>query len=77
MKRRARNCGLIATRPRIELLRMSGALGTAEMPMTQNDFEKWATWAQNEADRIDTVKNGTIAQPIEEQSESTRKRDSP
>jgi hypothetical protein len=76
MKRRARNFGLIATSPRIELLRI-GALGTAEMPMTQNDFEKWATWAQNEADRIDTVKNGTIAQPIEEQSESTRKRDSP
>jgi hypothetical protein len=56
---------------------MSGALGTAEMPMTQNDFEKWATWAQNEADRIDPVKNGTIAPAIEEQSESTRKRDSP
>jgi hypothetical protein len=45
---------------------MSGPLGTAEMPMTQNDFEKWATWEQNEADRIDPVKNGTIAQAIEE-----------
>lgn len=46
-------------------------LRAAEMPITQNDFEKWATWAQNEADRIDPVKNGTIAQAIEEHFESS------
>lgn len=33
-----------------------------EMPIAQADFEKWATWAQREADRIDPLKNGTIAQ---------------
>jgi hypothetical protein len=41
-------------------------LRTTEMPVAQNDFEKWAYWAQSEADRIDPVTNGTIAQAIEE-----------
>jgi hypothetical protein len=46
-------------------------LRTAEMPITQNEFEKWATWAQNEADRIDPVKNGTIAHAIKEHFEGS------
>jgi hypothetical protein len=32
--------------------------------MLQSDFDKWAHWALQEADRIDPLKNGTIAQAI-------------
>jgi hypothetical protein len=45
-------------------------LRAAEMPITQTDFDKWATWAEQEADRIDPVKNGTIAKAIEEHADA-------
>lgn len=44
----------------------SARLRFAKIPMTQAEFEKWASWAQQEADRIDPLKNGMIAQTIEE-----------
>ncbi len=43
-------------------------LRAAEMPIAQAEFEKWAMWARQEADRIDPVKNGTITQAIKEHS---------
>jgi hypothetical protein len=48
----------------------SALLRTAEMPITQSDFDKWAMWARQEADRIDPVKNGTIARAIKEHSDN-------
>lgn len=44
----------------------SARLRVAETATGQSEFEKWANWAQREADRIDPVKNGTIAAAIEE-----------
>jgi hypothetical protein len=44
-------------------------LRAAEMPIAQTDFDRWAIWARQEADRIDPVKNGTIARAIEEHSD--------
>lgn len=41
----------------------------AEMPIEATDLDKWATWARREADRIDPVKNGTIAQAVKELSD--------
>jgi hypothetical protein len=35
-----------------------------QMPIVQSDFDKWALWALQEADQIDPLKNGTIAQAI-------------
>ncbi len=35
-----------------------------QLPMLESDFDKWALWALQEADRIDPLKNGTIAQAI-------------
>jgi hypothetical protein len=49
--------------------RESARLRAAEIPITQTDLDKWATWAQHEADRIDPVKNGTSAQAIKEHSD--------
>ena len=43
-------------------------LRVAQIPVTQNDFDKWAVWALQEADRIDPLKNGSIAQAIGEDS---------
>jgi len=36
----------------------------AETSRAQADFDRWAMWARQEADRIDPVKNGTIAEAI-------------
>jgi hypothetical protein len=49
----------------------SARLRAAKIPIMQADFEKWATWAQHEADRIDPLKNGTIAQAITEHSNAS------
>lgn len=38
----------------------------AEMQVTPGDFDRWATWAKCEADRIDPVTNGTIAVAIKD-----------
>jgi len=43
-------------------------LRAAETSIARADFDKWAMWACQEADRIDPVKNGTIAQAIRERS---------
>jgi hypothetical protein len=48
----------------------STLLRAAEMPIAPADFDKWATWARQEADRIDPVKNGTIALAIKEHSDA-------
>lgn len=42
----------------------------SEMPITSNDFDEWATWAQSEADRIDPIRNGTLTDNIKEKSNS-------
>ncbi|WFU25128.1 hypothetical protein QA649_02440 [Bradyrhizobium sp. CB1717] len=44
----------------------SARLRFAEVAMTEAEFEKWASWALQEADRIDPLKNGAIAQALEE-----------
>src|SRR6185503_1915551 len=36
----------------------------AETSLAQADFDRWAMWARQEGDRIDPVKNGTIAEAI-------------
>lgn len=36
----------------------------AELPVTRDDLERWAAWARTEADRIDPVKNGTVADAV-------------
>jgi hypothetical protein len=41
-----------------------------DMSIWQADLESWAMWAQLEADRIDPVKNGTIAQAVKEHSDA-------
>ena len=38
----------------------------ADSAITPDDFETWAAWARAQADRIDPVKNGTIAAAIGE-----------
>jgi hypothetical protein len=38
------------------------------MPVARADFDRWAMWARQEADCLDPVKNGTIAQAINEHS---------
>ena len=38
----------------------SVALRAAELSIAQADFEKWAMWARQEADRIAPVKNDTV-----------------
>lgn len=43
-------------------------LRIAEDAITRDDFEAWAAWARQEADRIDPVKNGTIAEAIDERA---------
>jgi len=48
----------------------SALLRAAEMPIEQANFKKWAMWARQEADRIDPVKNGTIARAINEHSDA-------
>jgi hypothetical protein len=48
----------------------SALLRAAEMRIEHADFEKWATWARQEADRIDPVKNGTIARAVKEHSDA-------
>ncbi|WP_340671068.1 hypothetical protein [Bradyrhizobium ottawaense] len=53
----------------------SARLRFAEVPMTQAEFEKWASWAQREADRIDPLKNGTIGLTIKEHSAGTPEAD--
>lgn len=42
----------------------------SEMPITSNDFDEWATWAQSEADRIDPIMNGTLTDNIKEKLNS-------
>lgn len=46
----------------------SARLRLPDVPITQAEFEQWASWAQKEADRIDPVKNGMIAQAIKAHS---------
>jgi hypothetical protein len=41
-------------------------LRVAEMQISQATVDEWATYAREEADRIDPVKNGTIQQAIKE-----------
>jgi hypothetical protein len=36
-----------------------------EIQISEGDFEKWAAWALNEADRIDPVKNGAVDDGIQ------------
>jgi hypothetical protein len=38
----------------------------SELPVARADFDRWADWARQEADRIDPVKNGTITRAINE-----------
>jgi hypothetical protein len=38
------------------------------LTLVQADLEKWATWAQREADHR-SIKNGTIAQAVKDYSE--------
>jgi hypothetical protein len=38
----------------------------AEMRLSPEDMLNWAEWARQEADRIDPVKNGTIARAVAE-----------
>jgi hypothetical protein len=40
------------------------------MQILPGDVARWAAWARQEADRIDPVKNGTIAGAIGEVSNS-------
>jgi hypothetical protein len=40
----------------------------AEPSIARADLDAWAMWAYQEADRIDPVKNGTIAQAIRERT---------
>ncbi len=40
-------------------------LRVADTAIARDDFERWALWARQEADRIDPVKNGTIAEAID------------
>ena len=40
----------------------------AETSIARADFDQWAMWACQEADRIDPVKNGTIVQAIRERT---------
>ncbi|MBR0899590.1 hypothetical protein JQ616_31955 [Bradyrhizobium tropiciagri] len=47
----------------------SARLRVAEIPMTKAEFEEWASWAEREADRIDPLKSGMIAQAIQEHCE--------
>jgi hypothetical protein len=49
----------------------SALLRAAELPIAQGDFDKWAMWARQEADRIDPVKNGTIVRAIKEHSDAS------
>lgn len=42
----------------------SALLRVAETSITRVDFDQWAMWARQEADRIDPVKNGMIAEAI-------------
>ena len=44
----------------------SARLQFSDILMAQAEFEKWASWAQQEADRIDPFKNGTIVHAIRE-----------
>jgi hypothetical protein len=46
-------------------------LRAAEMPIAQAALDKWAMWARQEADRIDPMKNGTIARAIKEHSDAS------
>jgi hypothetical protein len=45
-------------------------LRAAEMSIEHADFDNWAMWARQEADRIDPVRNGVIAGAIKEQSDA-------
>jgi hypothetical protein len=38
----------------------------ARLAVARADFDRWAEWARQEADRIDPVKNGTIMQAVNE-----------
>lgn len=42
----------------------------AELSIARADFDRWADWALREADRIDPVKNGTIAEAATERANS-------
>ena len=42
--------------------------GRGKPLLAQADFDRWAMWARQEADRIDPVKNGTIAEALEHRS---------
>lgn len=44
----------------------SARLRFAKIAMTEAEFENWASWAMQEADRIDPLKNGAISQALEE-----------
>jgi len=44
-------------------------LRAKEIPIPNAELTKWATWARQEADRIDPVKNGTIALAVKEHSD--------
>jgi hypothetical protein len=45
-------------------------LRAAEMSIEHADFDNWAMWARQEADRIDPVRNGAIAGAIKEESDA-------
>jgi hypothetical protein len=42
----------------------SALLRVTETSIARADFDRWATWARQEADRTDPVKNGMIAEAI-------------
>lgn len=46
----------------VQMVRSRGA----EMPVEPDALDKWAIWAESEADRIDPVRNGTIALAIQD-----------
>jgi leucyl aminopeptidase (aminopeptidase T) len=49
----------------------SALLGVAETSIARADFDQWAVWARQEADRTDPVKNGMIAEAIRQHVQRT------
>lgn len=41
----------------------------SELSLPLQEVERWVAWARNEADRIDPLKNGTVARSVKELSE--------
>ena len=55
----------------------SALLRVTETSIARADFDRWATWARQEADRTDPVKNGMIAEVIGQHVQRTPPNDPP